>query len=99
MTIIVICYVAVDGIAFVATFYKSYFSLILSQLLPESNPLTLGSQLVFHYSPGYLFCQRFPQADLQKASLLFPFSRDAGIAGPGSCTTLDGLARIKEGVE
>ena len=32
MTIIVICYVAVDGIAFVATFYKSYFSLILSQL-------------------------------------------------------------------
>ena len=37
MTIIVICYVAVDGIAFVATFYKSYFSLILSQLFFEQR--------------------------------------------------------------
>ena len=37
MTIIVICYVAVDGIAFVATFYNSYFSLILSQLFFEQR--------------------------------------------------------------
>ena len=61
MTIIVICYVAVDGIAFVATFYKSYFSLILSQLLSESNPLSLGFDSAFYSDWGTLFCQCFPR--------------------------------------
>ena len=44
MTIIVICYVAVDGIAFVATFYKSYFSLILSQLFLRLRVSFLSTQ-------------------------------------------------------
>ena len=48
-------HVAADDISFAATFCKSHFSLILSQLLSESNPLTLGFDSVFYYSTGYLF--------------------------------------------
>ena len=48
-------HVAADGISFAATFCKSHLSLILSRLLSESNPLTLGFDSVFYYSTGYLF--------------------------------------------
>ena len=41
-------HVAADDISFAATFLsKSHFSLILSQLLSKSNPLTLDFDLVF----------------------------------------------------
>ena len=51
MTIIVICYVAVDGIAFVATFYKSYFSLILSQLFLRLRVSFLSTLPMSEQSP------------------------------------------------
>ena len=75
MTIIVICYVAVDGIAFVATFYKSYFSLILSQLflrlrvsflstLPTSEQSPLCSDVFYAYGKKDVIrplpCSSFP---------------------------------------
>ena len=42
-------------------FCKSRFSLILSQLLSESNPLSLGFDSVFYSDWGTLFCQCFPR--------------------------------------
>ena len=42
-------------------FCKSHFSLILSQLLSESNPLSLGFDSVFYFDWGIFFCQCFPR--------------------------------------
>ena len=42
-------------------FCKSRFSLILSQLLSESNPLSLGFDSAFYSDWGTLFCQCFPR--------------------------------------
>ena len=42
-------------------FCKSRFSLILSQLLSESNPLSLGFDSLFYSDWGTLFCQCFPR--------------------------------------
>ena len=92
MTIIVICYVAVDGIAFVATFYKSYFSLILSQLflrlrvsflstLPTSEQSPLCSDVFYAYGKKDVIrplpCSSFP-----------PATRCAGLAVGFPITTL-----------
>ena len=42
-------------------FCKSHFSLILSQLLSKSNPLSLGLDSVFYPDWGIFFCQCFPR--------------------------------------
>ena len=42
-------------------FCKSHFSLILSQLLSESNPLSLGFDSVFYSDWGIFFCQCVPR--------------------------------------
>ncbi len=61
---------AADGISFAATFCKSRFSLILSQLLPESNPLA-GLRFGFFVAAAGV-------AGAPPGALISPFPKSAG---------------------
>ncbi len=85
MTIIVICYVAVDGIAFVATFYKSYFSLILSQLflrLRVSFLSTLPTSEQALYRLLRLFCCCIYTAAISIETRRFPLKAPGLLSAP-----------------
>ena len=75
-------------------FCKSHFSLILSQLLSESNPLSLGFDSVFYFDWGIFFCQcyhvatdgisfaaTFLQKSLLTHSVAAPLRIEPAIAG------------------
>ena len=61
---------AADGISFAATFCKSRFSLILSQILPESNPLAGLRFGFFVAAAGF--------AGAPPGALISPFPKSAG---------------------
>ena len=60
------CRAAADGISFAAIFFQNLFSLILSQILSESNPLRFGlcSDLFF------AFCRRISHSPISLRLLL-----------------------------